>query len=377
MQNQKDRAMKFFATAAWGTEPALRDELRELRIPKVRCDRGGVNFEGDWKHAWLVCLQSRIALRVMLPLLEFEARSGEELYEGVRQVDWSGHLSPKHTLAITAFCRDSALTHTNYIAQKTKDAVVDQQREKIGSRSSVDRQDPDVSVFVHIKKNQTTLYLDLSGEALHRRGYRKQTVKAPLKENLAAALVRLSGWDRKRPFCDPLCGSGTIAIEAALMSRRISPGLDRHHFGFERWPGHDESARKGMSELREQALDDERLEGPDVFASDIDEQAIQAIRRNARAAGAEMIIEQRAVADLAPLGPSGMIVTNPPYGMRLETDRPFYQGLGQTFKTLKGHRIGVILANRNYERALQILPEKFQLLYNGDIQCRLVVYEIR
>lgn len=368
--------MKFFATAAWGTEAALRDELRELRTPRVRCDRGGVNFEGHWEHAWKVCLHSRIALRVLLPLQEFFSPDADALYDGVRSVDWSEHLSPEHSLAVTASCRDSVLTHTNFVAQKVKDAVVDQQRDKAGERSSVDRHDPDLHIFLHLKKNRATVYLDLAGDSLHKRGYRKKTSKAPLKESLAAAILRLSKWDRRRPFVDPMCGSGTIAIEAALWSRRVVPGLSRERFGFERWPNHDESAKNKMAELREQAQAQALTEGPDIFASDVDPEAIDAAFRNAQAAGAQVEVTQASVFDLKPLGPAGMIVTNPPYGKQIDTDAEFYTRLGQTFQKLKNHRIGILLADRKFERAMGLEQERYQLLFNGDIQCSLGSYEI-
>jgi 23S rRNA (guanine2445-N2)-methyltransferase len=369
--------MKFFATAAWGTEPALRDELRELRMRAVKCDRGGVHFQGDWQHAFKACLHSRIALRVFLPLAEFEASSEQKLYDGVREISWQDHLTTKHTLAVTAFCRSSALTHTNYVAQKTKDAIVDQQRDKYGERSSVDRRDPDVDIFVHLKKDVATVYLDLAGESLHRRGYRKQTIEAPLKESLAASILRLSGWDRKRPFCDPMCGSGTIAIEAALWSRGVAPGLSRDSFGFERWPTHDKTAQETMAELRQQARDQVSSDGPRVMASDIDEQALTAAKANAKAARAKIDFNRKSVMKIEPLSPAGMIVTNPPFGQRLEADRDFYSDLGAAIRKLKQHRVAILLSQRHLERALKLKAEKFQLLFNGDIQCRLVMFEIK
>ncbi len=215
--------MDFFATAAKGTEPALRDELRQLRIPGVRCDRGGVNFSGEWESGFRVCLHSRIASRVLVVLGRFDVVSEKDLYDAVSSIDWTKHITPDHTMAVTAACRSSKLTHTNCIAQKTKDAVVDQIRDIRGTRPSVDRRDADVDIFVHLVKNKATIYLDLSGESLHRRGYRKHTTRAPLKETLAAALLRLTGWNRKTPFVDPMCGSGTIAIEAAMWAANIAP----------------------------------------------------------------------------------------------------------------------------------------------------------
>ena len=369
--------MDFFATAAKGTEPALRDELRELGLAGVQCDRGGVHFAGDWEAAWRACLHARVALRVFHPLARFEAPSPAALYDGVRAIDWSAHLDPDHSLAVTAWCRNSALRHTNFTAQKTKDAIVDQQRDRCSRRSSVDRRQPDVPIFVHLVRDRATVYLDLAGESLHRRGYRRRTVEAPLKENLAAALLRLGGWDRERPLCDPMCGSGTIAIEAWQWSRRIAPGLGRRRFAFERWPRHDAGARRRMEALRAEARAAVLREGPAVLACDRDGRAVAAARANARAAGAALQIEQRSVFDLEPLQPPGCIASNPPYGARLGSSRDFYDRLGTALRALAGHRVVLLAAQRRLQRALRLKPELARIVYNGDIQCRLLAYRIR
>jgi putative N6-adenine-specific DNA methylase len=368
--------MDFFATAAKGTEPALRDELRGLRIPQVRCDRGGVNFKGEWEDAWRVCLHSRIALRVMAPLATFDASSEDALYQGTREIDWSTYVTPKHTLAVTAVCRSSNLTHTNFIALKTKDAIVDHVRDKRTLRPSIDRRDPDVQVFVHLVKNKATVYLDLVSESLHRRGYRRQTTEAPLKETLAASLLRLTGWDRKSPFIDPMCGSGTIAIEAAMWANNIAPGLARKRFGFERWPIFDRSQKKRLAELRAEAKDNEKDSRVEIYAMDIDQGAVSKTIANAKNAGVNLITDCRSVMDLEPLASPGAVVTNPPYGSRLEAGRRFYQDLGEALKRMKGCRVGVLVGKKAYQHAIKLKPEKYQILFNGDIECRLMVYQI-
>ncbi len=169
--------MRFFATAAKGTEPALRDELRELRLPRVRADRGGVHFEGDLPDAARACLWSRVALRVLLEVHTFDAPSGEALYEGVRSVDWATWMTARTTLAVRATCRSSRLTHSQFVAQKTKDAVVDRLRDRFGARPSVDREDPDVLLAVHLARDRATLYLDVGGASLHERGWRSRSGK--------------------------------------------------------------------------------------------------------------------------------------------------------------------------------------------------------
>ncbi len=368
--------MRFFATAAKGTEPALRDELRELRLRRVRADRGGVHFEGELAEGARACLWSRVAARVLIEVGSFEAVDAAALYEGVRAVDWSPWLSPRTTLAVRAACRSSRLTHTGFIAQKTKDAIVDTLRDRFGARPSVDRDDPDVGVAVHLARDQATLYLDAGGGSLHERGWRARAGAAPLRETLAAAVVRLSGWDREQPLVDPLCGSGTLAIEAAAWSRRVAPGLGRARFGLERWAGHDDTARAMMRELRQMAREAPRADGPVVRASDIDPQAVERTRENARAAGVEIVVERRDARGLAPLVPAGTVVTNPPYGARLDADDALYGELARSFRGLQGHTIAVLAGTPALARAMDREPARWWILHNGPIECRLLVYSI-
>src|SRR6478609_3793831 len=244
---------RFFATAAKGTEPLLRDELTELGLPRVRADRGGVHFGAELGDAYRACLWSRIAQRVLEPLTEFPCPDEDSLYAGVRTVDWRRVLDAERTLAIRAACRSSRLTHTQYIAQRSKDAIVDQLRERLGARPSVDKHAPDVQLFVHLVKDRATVYLDYSGDSLHEHGFRMQQGAAPIKETLAAALVRYSGWDRASPLVDPMCGSGTLLLEAGLWAARQAPGLSRGSFGFERWADFDAGKLQLMRELRDEA----------------------------------------------------------------------------------------------------------------------------
>ena len=366
--------MRFFATAAKGTEPALRDELRELRMPRVRADRGGVHFEGDLADGARACLWSRVAARVLVEVASFEAADAGALYEGARAVDWTPWLTPRTTLAVRAACRSSRLTHTAFIAQKTKDAIVDTLRDRFGARPSVDRDDPDVGVAVHVARDHATLYLDAGGASLHERGWRARSGAAPLRETLAAAVVRLSGWDRKRPLVDPLCGAGTLAIEAAAWSRRIAPGLGRARFGLERWAGHDDTARAMMRDLREHARAAALRDGPVVRACDADERAVERTRENARAAGVEIVVERRDARAIAPLEPPGTVATNPPYGARLDADPALYDDLARSFRRLHGHTIAMLAGTPALGRAMGQEPLRWWILHNGPIECRLLVY---
>lgn len=366
--------MRFFATAAKGTEGALRDELRELRFRGVRADRGGVHFAGEWVEGFRACIELRTAMRVLAEVGRFDAPGGAALYEGVRAIDWRPFFTPRHTLAVRASCRSSALSHTQFIAQKTKDAVVDHLRDALGARPSVDRGDPDVSLFVHLVRDAATVYLDLAGEPLHRRGYRARAGEAPLKETLAAAIVRLSGWDRERPLVDPMCGSGTIPIEAAMWAYDIAPGLARERFGFERWASHDEGAARAVRDLREAARARARSEGPEIVASDADLERVIDARDGARRAGVPIQVAKRSLRDLAPTTPPGVVVTNPPYGARIEAGEALHRDLGDAVRRLRGHRFAILAGTPAILRAIPMRPERTLTIYNGAIECRLATY---
>ena len=375
-KRQGDRPkQRLFATAARGTEPALRDELKTLRFHDVRAARGGVHFGGGLEDGYRACLELATASRVLYELAAFEAPTGDALYEGVRAIDWSFVLTPRHTLAVRAACRDGALTHTQFIAQRTKDAIVDPMRERTGERPSVDVADPDVSIFVHVVRDQATVYLDLAGEPLHRRGYRADPGNAPLKETLAAALVHLSGWDGARPLVDPMCGSGTIAIEAARAARGIAPGILRRRFGFERWASFDAQGAAAIRALREQAKA-RVTAGPPVHASDVDPTAIAAVIENARRAGVEIEVRRVDVRELGPASPPGHVVTNPPYGERIAASQDLYDGMARALLRLRDHRASILAAGPDVVRGFTMRPSSSYEVWNGDIACRLLTYEI-
>lgn len=369
---------RFFATAAKGTEPALRDELRELRFRGVRADRGGVHFDGDRREAFRACLELRTAVRVLERLADFDAPDGDALYEGVRAIAWDEHLTQDRTLAVRAVVRSSALTHSQFVAQKTKDAIVDPFRERTGARPSVDLDDPDVLLFVHLVKDRATVYLDASGDALHRRGYRKARGEAPLKETLAAAILRLAKWDRERPLLDPMCGSGTIAIEGALWARGIAPNLERA-FGFERWASHDQGAKRAITELREAAREraHDAPAGPLVIASDVDPDAIAQTRENADRARVRISATVRDARDVEPTSPPGHVVTNPPYDERLPMPPELAREIGRALGRLRGHRVSILAGAPSLARIFPFRPASSHAVWNGDIECRLLGYEIR
>lgn len=369
--------MRFFATAAKGTEPALRDELRRLRFRGVRADRGGVHFEGELREGLRACLWSAVAMRVLLWVAELPAPSGDALYEGVRGVDLRPFVGPRTSLAVRAYSRASALAHTQFIAQRTKDAVVDPIRERTGSRPDVNLDDPDVRLFVHIVRDSATLYVDLSGEPLHLRGYRREMLDAPLKETLAAAIVALSGWKGTTPFYDPMCGTGTLAIEAALLASRSAPNGRRARFGAERWAELGDEARLAARALRDEAQAQKSLETPPIFASDMDAHAVDATRVNARAAGVTLQAERRRVHELAPSKEPGVIATNPPYGLRLQDEKGLYAAMAQVFAARPAQTLALIAGTPRLEAALPRRPDRWYALKNGDLECRLFVLDPR
>ena len=342
---------------------------------RVRADRGGVRFEGGWEQAIRACLWSRIAVRILMPVAEFDCADGDALYEGTRSFDFSSVLSPERTLAVSSITKDSALGHTMFIAQRTKDAIVDQLRERFGSRPSVDKRDPDVAVFVRVAKDRATVYLDLVAEPLHRRGWRAPGAPAPLKETLAAAIVRLSGWNRKAPFTDPMCGSGTLAIEADGWARSLAPGLSRDRFGFERWADHDAERRALCAESREHARAEELSEGPEIVASDVDAKAVQQTRDNARRARARLRVTQARVEDVRSTTPPGSIVSNPPYGERVETDALLWREIFDAmFGLTPGHRVSLLLPA---EARLPVPRHAERIaLFNGAIRCELASWDV-
>ncbi len=371
---------RFFATAAAGTEGALRDELRELGLPAVKATRGGVHFGRDDADAMRSCLYSRIAVRVLELVAEFEARDASALYEAVAALEWERMLGARRTLAVRANSRDNAaLKHSGFVAQKTKDAIVDRVRQKRGRRPSVDRDDPDLLVTVHLSGNRGRVLLDWSGQPLHLRGYRASALRAPIKETLAAAVVRLSGWDRQRPFIDPMCGSGTLAIEAACWATGRPPGLGRR-FGFERWRPERSSGRDRLwQDLREEAKEACNRAGRsalEVLAADRDAKAVSAARDNARRAGVKIRIRRAELESLVPESESGHLLTNAPYGVRLEAAPALHRELGAAFRRMSGHRVAALVRGREIGKIMRARPALEHTLWNGPIECRLFAWDV-
>ncbi len=368
---------EFFAAAIPGTERALCEELRELGFSSVRLNRGGVPFRGTWRDGWRACLESRIAQRIQLLVARFPAPTQDALYNGISAVDWSPYITHRQTLSVNAVCRANQINHSGFAALKVKDAIVDQVREKTEQRPSVDREDADVRIFMHLANDKAAVYLDVSGKPLHRRGYRTETGDAPLRETLAAAILRISGWDRKSLLIDPMCGSGTIAIEAAMWSANIAPGLTREQFGFERWANFNTEKEADLKALRGELRRAAAGTSARIVASDNDETVLEAAKANARTAGIRLAFKHQDVMDLQGSGPKGFIVTNPPYGVRLEKASDFCQKVGGVFSRLHGWRVCILAGSPDYQRAISAKPKFSVPLSNGDLKCEFLAYNMK
>lgn len=367
---------EFYAAAIRHTEPVLCDELRELGFKSVRLNRGGIPFRGTWHDGWRACLQSRIAQRIHVVLGRFPVSTKDQLYAAVRSVDWSPFISPQQTLAVSSVTVGSDIQHSGFIALHTKDAIVDQLRDQQGGRPSVDKDDPDVRVFIYLANNKATIYLDLSGAPMHRRGYRGTTGEAPLRETLAAAVVRFSGWDRQSPLVDPMCGSGTLAIEAALWAANIAPGLSRERFGFERWATYGDEDASDLKDIRGELRASASRHSPRITAADLDPQVLALAKANAKQAGVQLAFKEQSVLDLQGDGGPRTLVTNPPYGVRLETAPEFPQRLAGVISKLHGWRVALLAGTEIYEKRITQTPIKKQPMINGNLDCSLLIYDI-
>jgi len=363
-----------FAMTATGLEHILANELRQLAMNPVEITAGGVSISGSIEHLQRINLWSRIANRVLVRVAEFHASTFHELERRAKKIEWDRFLAPDTKARFRVTCRKSKLYHS--------DAVAERLAESAGTSATTEkeRQDDDAEeregqlFVVRIAHDICTISADSSGDLLHRRGYRQAVAKAPLRETIAAAMVIGSGWDRASALVDPMCGAGTIAIEAAMIARRIAPGAKRA-FAFENWPGHDPAAWGRMKE----DASNQQLPGAtgQIIASDRDAGAVAAAAANAERAGvrADIQIEERALSDAEyPPGP-GWIVTNPPYGLRVGESAPLrnlYARLGKILTDAQGYRLALLSADHGLESQLGLHLQEVFRTTNGGIPVRLV-----
>jgi len=376
------RRLPLYATTARGTEDLLAEELTELGARRIRQDRGGVRFSANLDEALRICLWTRIAMRVLYPLGDFESKGAEGLYEAAASVPWEEHFTANSTFMVEASLRNSEHTHSGFVGLKIKDAIADRLRTKLGSRPNVDTKDPVFRVVARLAREKLSLSLDLCGEPLNRRGYRVSPIVTPLKETLAAAILRAAKYTGEEPLLDPMCGSGTFAIEAGLIAVRRAPGIKRK-FAVERWPHLGAAAKGTIEDLRRDASANERKAPCPIYGLDRLEEAVAAATRNV--AAAQLTQEVRIIhADATqrlpiPIDSPGLLVTNPPYGDRLKAGgqkgmKTFYFQIGENFRRLKGWRMVILSGNEAFESAFHMHPSGKRALWNGPIACELLAY---
>jgi 23S rRNA G2445 N2-methylase RlmL len=372
---------RFFATCAPGLEALLHAEARALKLTALERQTGGVSFEGTLQDAWRANLELRTAIRVLMQVARFPAANADELRAGIEAIDWLRFMQPDGSLMVKARSTASALDHTLFAAQCAKDGIVDRLRAQTGTRPSVDKEDPDLRVQVHLVQDRCRVLVDTSGESLHKRGWRKFQGRAPLAETLAAGVVLLSGWDRRAPLLDPFCGSGTILVEAALIASDTAPGLLRQQFGFERWPGHDAA---GWQRLREAARGRARFPRKlTLWGGDRDLKVIEGARENLASAGfAEHV--QLEVADALAFAPrpgwNAWIVSNLPYGERVGDAAklaPLLRSFGKLLRErCAGYRAALLSGDPSLSAALALPSPQRTALKNGGLDCELLVAEL-
>jgi len=381
-KRKKKPSLAYVSTCGAGLEKLVSEEVTRHGGEIVESKPGAVSWQGNLESGYRLCLWSRFASRILLQIAEFEAPDTDGLYRETGKLDWDEHFNPRDTFAVFCTLVDSKISHSKFAALRIKDAIVDQFRSRTGRRPNVDVSQPGMRINLHVQGTLATLSLDLSGDSLHRRGYRTATVEAPMKETLAAAVVHLAGWTPQfssdAVLLDPMCGSGTLLIEAAMIYGDSAPGLLRKNFGFMFWPKHDARLwEKLVSEAVEREEKGLEKNWPRIIGFDADPQAVAAARKNVRQAGLEDIIEvnQRQIADLERPAESGLAIINPPYGERLsERDevKHLYRFLGRKFRrTLYGWQIGFFASNPDFASTLGIDWSSTVKLYNGPIKCRL------
>lgn len=368
-----------FASTARGLEELLKTELEGLGATDCQVVQGGVHFQGDTRLLYQSLMWSRLASRIMLPLGECRVYSDLDLYLGVQAIPWTEMFNPGATFAVHFSGLNDEIRNSQYGALKVKDAIVDSFTRKNLPRPNVDRESPDLRINVWLNKETAHISLDLSGEGLHLRGYRDGTGMAPIKENLAAAIVMRSGWVPGTPLLDPMCGSGTLLIEAAMLATDRAPGLHRGHWGFGGWAQHDDTIWKEVkAEAQTRARQGLAAYGSRFYGSDVDERVIERARRNARRAGIGELIDF-AVKDVAqlnnplPKGPYGTVISNPPYGERLESEPALialHSLLGRIMKSqFGGWNLSVFSASPELLSCLQLRADKQFKAKNGPLDC--------
>ena len=368
---------EIIAKTFMGLEPVLAKELTQLGANDVQIGRRMVSFTGDKEMLYRANFQLHTAIRILKPIKHFKALSADDVYEGVKDINWEEHIGLDQTFAVDSVVFSEEFRHSKFVAYKVKDAIVDQFREKTGKRPNISVANPDIRLNIHIAEDKCTLSLDSSGESLHRRGYRQESVEAPLNEVLAAGMILMTGWQGETDFIDPMCGSGTLLIEAALIARNMAPGLFRKEFAFEKWADFD-------ADLFDEIYNDdshEREFHPHIYGYDVDIKAVNTARLNVKAAGltSDITIEEKDFKNFTQPNQKSIMVTNPPYGERISTPDLLgtYKMIGERLKHQFMNNDAWILSYREecFDQ-IGLKPSIKIPVFNGSLECEFRKYQI-
>ena len=372
-----EQNFEMIAKTFMGLEPVLAKELTQLGANDVKIGRRMVSFTGDKEMMYRANFQLHTAIRILKPILHFKARSADDVYEEIKKIDWADYLEDDKTFAVDSVVFSEEFRHSKFVSYKVKDAIVDQFREKTGKRPNISVANPDLRLNIHIAEDQCTLSLDSSGESLHRRGYRQESVEAPLNEVLAAGMILLSGWKGDTDFIDPMCGSGTILIEAALIAKNMAPGLFRKEYAFEKWSDFD-------ADLFDEIYNDESQEREykhHIYGYDVDIKAVNTAIQNVKAAGLSdaITVSQQDFKDFTQPKERSIIITNPPYGERISTPDLLgtYKMIGERLKhQFKGNDAWVLSYREECFDQIGLKPSIKIPLYNGSLECEFRKYQM-
>ena len=372
-----DEPFDMIAKTLFGLEDILAEELRALGADAVETGRRMVSFKGDKAMLYKANFHCRTALRILKPVARFRAENADEVYRAVKDVEWERYLTPERTFAVEAVVYSESFRHSKFVAYRTKDAIADHFKERSGRRPSVRLSNPDMAIHIHISHNDCTLALDSSGESLHRRGYRQTGGEAPLNEVLAAGMILLTGWHGQSHFVDPMCGSGTLLIEAAMIALNIPPGIYRRSFAFERWPDFDRDLFEAISNDDSGERDFEFL----CHGADISAEAIRRAEQNVRNAGLSRYITLRNMPfqQFTRTPRPAILITNPPYGERITTGNitELYSMIGERLKhVFTGCQAWILSYRDKCFDHIGLRPKEKIRLMNGELNCEYRGYEL-
>jgi len=365
-------------TTFFGLEEVLEKELHQLGGKDIVPFKRVVSVVGDLGFLYKINLCLHTALKVIIPIVKFEANNEQELYDNIKLIEWERFISNTDTIMIEGVTNSEIFTHSLFVSQKVKDGIVDRFREKTGSRPDVDLIHPAFKVYVHIFKNEVSLHLDSSGDPLYKRGYRSDINEAPMKEVLAAGLVKLSGWEKHLQLIDGMCGAGTIAIEAALWANNIPPGYYRNEFGFMKWQNFDETLYETIYESSINKIKNEPVE---IIANDIDNPTLKKAITNTKNAKVDDVVNciNQSFFDITPTRKGGVIILNPPYGERMPVNEieKLYKEIGDKLKKdFKGFSAWIISSSPEAIKSIGLRPSRRIHLFNGSLECRFLKFDL-